>query len=188
MGQSPGQIRDEIEQKRTDAASKIDQLQNQFESSVNDVRTQAQDMAGDMRDQVKGAVDDTVDTVKQNLDVRQQIEERPLIALGVAFFGGFMLGSMSGGDHHQSNQVNQSQNGRQQSSMSTGIRSAIQQSGLDETLSNAAAALVGSMTDQLKGTLDRNFPGFAAKMNTAQREEGDFAEKMHATQSAEFVH
>ena len=50
-------------------------------------------------------------------------------------------------------------------------------------ISNAAAAMLGSMTDQLKETLDRNFPGFADKMQTAQEKPGGFAEKARETQS-----
>lgn len=186
MGQSPDQIRQEIDQKRTDAADKIDQLQDQVQSIPDQVRQQAQDTVEQVRDQVKGTVDDTVQSVKENLDLRQQVEQRPLVALGAAFVGGFVLGSMGGGEGGSAPQGQQGYAGRSENSpsaLSNGLRSAVQRSGLDETIANAAAALIGSVTDQLKGTLDRNFPGFATKMTKAQRTEGDLADKTRVTQS-----
>jgi len=60
----------------------------------------------------------------------------------------------------------------------------VQKTGIEDTISNAAAALLGSVTDQLKNTLDQNFPGFADKMSTAQDSSGDFAEKSREAQSS----
>jgi ElaB/YqjD/DUF883 family membrane-anchored ribosome-binding protein len=198
MGQSTDQIRQEIDQKRDDAAGKIDQLQTQVVDTADTMRSTVQDTAGQMRDQVKGTVEDTVETVRQNMDFRQQIEERPLMALGVALVGGFVLGGLTGGGggHHSSGGSHFTQsyqppttgqyNPPQSSSGSTigaGIRSALQKTGIEDTISNAAAAMLGSMTDQLKETLDRNFPGFADKMQTAQEKPGGFADKARETQS-----
>ena len=197
MGQSTDQIRQEIDQKRDDAAGKIDQLQSQVQDTADTMRSNVQDTAEQVRDQVKGTVEDTIETVKQNADVRKMIEDRPLLALGVAFAGGYMIGSMTGGSGGQDSrthsyaqryepsgdQYSYSPQSGSGSSMSSGIRSAIQKTGLEDTISNAAAALLGSVTDQLKGTLDRNFPGFADKMDTAQEKQGGFAEKARETQS-----
>jgi len=151
------------------------------------MRAQVQDTAGQVVDQVKGTVDHTIESVKENMDLRQQIEERPLIALGAALLGGFVLGGMMGGGGHERSgahreyasgtPVGQSASGGGMSS----FRSAVQKSGLEDTLSNAAAALMGSLTDQIKGTMDRNFPGFSDKMSTAQESSGSFADKTRAT-------
>lgn len=184
MGESSGEIRQQIEQSRSDAADKIDQLQDQVQNTASQMRDQAQDTVEQMRDQVKGTVDDTVQTVKENLDVRQQIQERPLLALGAAFIGGFVLGSRSSGDGGSSQQGREGSSGYHPSSTESGLRSVVHESGLDETIANAAAALIGSFTDQMKSTLDRNFPGFAEKMTKAQRTEGDFADKTQATQES----
>jgi hypothetical protein len=67
--------------------------------------------------------------------------------------------------------------------MSSGFRSALQKTGLEDTISNAAAAMLGSVTDQLKETLDQNFPGFAGKMQTVQEKPGGFAAKAREAQS-----
>jgi len=167
-----------------DAADKIDQLRDQVQGSADQMRGQVQDTVEQVKDQVKGTVDDTIQTVKESIDFKQQIEERPLVALGVAFFGGILLGGMTGGGKQQSGYPQSSGNQNSSSGGGSGaMRSAMQRSGLEDTISNAAAALMGSVTDQLKNTLDKNFPGFADKMQSAQQKPGDFAEKSRAAQS-----
>jgi len=189
MGQSADQIRQEIDQKRSDASSKIDRLQSQVQGTTEQVRDQVQESVEQVVEQVKGTVDETIQTVKQSVDFHKQIEERPLVALGAALVGGFLLGGMTGGNgggQSQQQGYGSSNDHRSNSSHSSGsstVRTALQKSGLEDTISNAAAALMGSVTDQLKGTLDRNFPGFADKMQTAQNKPGSFAEKTHETQS-----
>jgi ElaB/YqjD/DUF883 family membrane-anchored ribosome-binding protein len=195
MGQSSDQIRQEIDQNRNSAAEKIDQLKDQVQGTADNVRGQVQDTAEQVVDQVKGTVDQTVESVKQNvqnMDFKQQIEERPLVALGAALLGGFLLGGMmgGGGQHGQGGSSRQEFSsgtpvGASQSGggVASGIRSAVQRSGLEDTISNAAAALMGSVTEQLKGTLDQSFPGFAGKMNTAQESGGSFSEKTKVTTS-----
>ena len=185
MGQSSDQIRQEIDQKRTDAADKIDQLQNQVQGTTGQVRDQVQESVEQVVDQVKGTVDDTVQQVKQSVDFHKQVEERPLVMLGAAVLGGFLLGGMMGGGEKGGHQSQQSSHGSSSSSSHTPgtLRTAVQKSGLEETISNAGAALLGSVTDQLKSTLDRNFPGFAGKMETVQSKPGSFAEKAHEAQT-----
>jgi hypothetical protein len=191
MGQSSDQIRGEIDQKRADAAEKIDQLQNQVQGTADDMRTQVQDTADQVKETAeqivegaKATVDETVESIKENMDLRQQIEERPLVALGVALVGGFLLGGMSGngGGHHHAPSPSMGSNGST-GFVGTNLRSALRQSGLDEMIENAGAAMLGTVTDQLKGVLDRNFPGMADKMQTAQRQPGGFADKAKAAQS-----
>jgi len=166
------------------------------------MRSNVQGTAEQVIDQVKGTVDDTVESMKQSFDLKKQVEERPLVSLGVALVGGFLLGGMTGGgggSHQQGGYQYggqheggyQSGEARQYSShqqsggaRASGIRSAVQKTGIEDTISNAAAALLGSVTDQLKSTLDQNFPGFADKMTTAQDSSGDFAEKSREAQSS----
>jgi len=191
MGESTAQVREEIDMNRRSAADKIDQIQSQLENTTEQLRTGVQDSAQQVRDQVKGTIDDTMETMKQNFDLRQQIEERPLVALGAALVGGFVLGGLMGGGGHSQNggnghtQPTASQSGHHGSSAGHGVRSAIQKSGLEDTISNAASALIGSLTDQLRDTLDRNFPGFAEKMQTTQQTDGDFADKTRRAQSTQ---
>lgn len=186
MGPSADHIRQEIDAKRDDATQKIDQLQAQVIDTGEQLRAQAQ-----------GVVDDSIQTVKQSLDVRQQIEQRPLLSLGVALAAGFALGGMaSGGNHQQARQSRPYTGGSQSSSsgfargdvqsgasnVASSLRDLAHKSGLDETLSNAAAAFIGNVTEQFKDTLDRTFPGFSEKMASAERTQGGFSQKSHATQ------
>jgi len=202
MGQSADQIRREIDQSREDAASKIDQLQSQVQGTVQEVRDSVQGTTEKVVEDLKGTVDETVQSVRQNLDLRHQIEQRPLLSLGVALVGGFLVGGMTGNGDQQHSSQHQSyqypeagqggsysgQNGsysgssRGSSTLSQGIRSAVQKTGLEDTISDAAAALIGSVTDQLKSTLNQNFPGFADKMNTAQSSNEDFTTKAKEAQ------
>jgi hypothetical protein len=200
MGESTDQIRQEIDQNRQSAADKIDQLQSQVQGAADGLRTNVQesteglvtgiqDAAEQVREQVSGAVDDTIQAVKQNVDVKQMIEERPLLALGAALVGGFVLGGLTrGGDNGQPQQYQGSGTsthaaGGSGSHLGSGLRAAIQKSGIEDTLSSAAAAFVGSLGDQLKETLDRNMPGFADKMQSAQQTPGSFADKAREAQA-----
>ncbi len=186
MGQSTDQIRQEIDQKRDDAAGKIDQLETQVKDTADQLKSGVQDTTEQIIDQVKGTVEDSVETVKQsvqNVDFRQQIEERPLVALGVALVGGFVLGGMmGGGGQQQSSSGGQRGSSQSGSSMSSGIRSVVQNTGLEDTFSNAASALVGSLTDQVKDTIDRSFPGFADRMQTTKETPGGFVQKTREVQ------
>jgi len=189
MGQSSDQIRQEIDQSRQGAAEKIDQLKEQVEGTATDMRGQVQETAEQMIDQVKGTVDETIETVRENFDFRQQIEERPLVALGAALVGGFLLGGMTRGSQGQSGTQHPSYAsgtpvGESMSGGTSGIRNAIQHSGLEDTISNAAAAILGSVTDQVKEVLDRNFPGFNEKMTQAQQSPGSVSDKAKVTTSA----
>ena len=186
MGQSTDQIRQEIDQKRDDAAGKIDQLETQVKDTADQLKSGVQDTTEQIIGQVQGTVEDTIETVKQNVqnvDFRQQIEERPLVALGVALVGGFVLGGLMGGGGQQQTSGGQQGSSQSGSSMSGGLRSLAQKTGLEDTISNAASALIGSVTDQVKDTLDRNFPGFADKMQTTRETPGSFAEKSREAQT-----
>jgi ElaB/YqjD/DUF883 family membrane-anchored ribosome-binding protein len=188
MGESTDQIRREIDESRQSAADKIDQIQDQVTGTADQMRTNVQETAEQLREQVTGTVEDTIQTVKENVDFRQAIEDRPLLAVGAALVGGFVLGGLTGGDDdHRSSQgatmPNSNRTGSSGSSLGSGLRAAIQKSGIEDTLSNAAAAFVGGLSDQLKETLDRNMPGFADKMSTAQETPGGVAEKARQAQS-----
>jgi ElaB/YqjD/DUF883 family membrane-anchored ribosome-binding protein len=195
MDQSTDQIRREIDLNRQGAAEKIDQIQAQVQDTADQLRSNVQGGVEDTIDSVKGAVDETMQGVKQgieNFDVRQTIEERPLVALGAALISGFVLGGMMGGDDHRRaggtsyatdpGRVSHARNGGS-GSLGQTMRTAMQKTGLDETVSNAAAALIGSVTDQVKDTIDRNFPGFADKMQTARQAPGGLAGKTRETRT-----
>ena len=158
MGQTADQLRQEIDQKRDDAAQKIDELQSQVQGAAQKVT-------------------DTAMQVKDSFDIRRQIEERPLLALGAALVGGFLLGGMGGGGGQGQrssggNVQRDWESGGASSGAMSGIRRAAQSSGLEDTLSHAASALMGSIADRLRDTLDQSFPGFADKLQEATQRGG----------------
>jgi hypothetical protein len=192
MGKSSDQLRQEIDQQRDDAGAKIDHLQQQVQGQIEDTRDQVVGTAEQVRDVAMALVTDTVDSVKatvDSFDLERQVQERPLVSAGMALIGGFVLGAMMGGDdqhRHQSGSysgASSSGSGHDVSGFVSGIRSAAQKSGLEETVSNAAAALMGSITEQFKQSLDRSFPGFSGKLDTAQHKQGSLTDKARATQT-----
>jgi ElaB/YqjD/DUF883 family membrane-anchored ribosome-binding protein len=180
MGESADQIRQELDQKRADASRKIEQLEDQVTHTAEEVKQ----------------------NVQETVDLRHQIEQRPLIALGTAFVGGFLLGGILGGDDDKKRQgyygygnassyqyQGNDQGSRQQhqgesgGSISGGLKKAAKDSGLESTITNAAAAAMATASDRLKSTIDQSFPGFASKYDTAQETEGGFSEKGEAARS-----
>jgi len=141
-------------------------------------------------DQIEAKVEDTTERVKEQFDLKKQIEDRPLVALGAAFFGGLLLGGVMDGDDqqeaHRDEELRRPSAGSQPKSggIKQSIRNAAKSSGLDETLSNLTAAAMGMMTEKVKSAADRNLPGFAEKFQGAQQAGGDFSAKTRAAQES----
>jgi ElaB/YqjD/DUF883 family membrane-anchored ribosome-binding protein len=189
MGKSSDQLRAEIDQQREDAGARIDHLQQQMQDQIEGTREQVMETAEQVRDEAKAAVTDTVESMRQsieNLDIERHVQERPLVSVGAALLGGFLLGAVLGDEQQRHaggySGANSTGGGADVSGMMHGIRSAAKKSGLEDTVSNAAAALMGSVTEQLKGMLDQSFPGFSEKLDTAQHKPGSFTDKAKATQ------
>ena len=179
MGQTADQLRQEIDAKREDAASKIDQI----EARVTDTAQQAketvdqtvQNALGTVTktvDHARDAVSGTVDQVKQAIDLKKMAEERPLLALGAALVGGFLLGGLTGGDdrHRSGSGGQQDQYGGNggstghQGGRASGLRGAAQQSGLDETIAVIGGTLMGMVSERLRSTVKESFPEFEDRM------------------------
>jgi hypothetical protein len=172
MGKTGDQLRQELDQTREDASQKIDEIQDR--------------------------VEDATQKVKDTFDVKAQIAERPLVAAGVAVAGGFLLGSVMGGDHqnqhgeksHQTSQNQQLYPSRQsQESQGGGVMGAVhnaaKSAGLDDTLNAMAASVVGALTDQLKNMASEAIPGFSEKFQQAQQTPGGFSQKTHAVEESD---
>ncbi len=176
MGQSADQLRQEIEQKREDAAQKIEQIESRVTDTVEQARTTVDDTVMKARDTVEG----TVQKAKESVDLRRQVEEKPLLALGAALLGGFALGGMLGGGkggqgssayggrpshvEGSSQAYYASQGSQGQGGLRGNIQQAAKSSGLEDMLANGTTALMNSLTERLKATLDETFPGFAEKL------------------------
>lgn len=197
MGKSSDQLREEIDAQRAEAGEKIDQLQHQVQDQIEDTRQQVTETATHVREEAQAMVTDTVDSVKRSVedfDFERHVQERPMLSMGMAMLGGFLLGSMLGGDDNNNHRQhvssptydagtvsygNGSSNG---GSIGRSLRSAAKKSGLEDTISNAGAALMGTLTEQLKQMVDQNFPGFSEKLDHAQQQPGSFTQKASAAQ------
>lgn len=188
MGKSSDELRQEIDQSRRDATSKIDDLQDQVQGTAEDLRSQATGAAEDMRDQLNSTVNDTIESVKENVNLDEMVQQRPLVSVGAALIGGFVLGGMLGGGggghsrHAQGGSGADFGGGQPGGGLGDTVRDAFRKSGLEDTFSSATAALIGSVTDQVKNTVDRNVPGFADRMDTAKHTDGNVMDKTRQTQ------
>lgn len=57
-------------------------------------------------------------------------------------------------------------------SIAHSLQYADKSSGLENTMVSGIAAIMGSLTDQVKHSMDRKMPGFSQRMDTAQHTEG----------------
>ncbi len=167
MGESADQIAQELERKRAEASEKIGKIEEQVSNSA--------------------------DQVMETVDIRHQIEQRPLVALGVAFTGGVVLGGLVGGngdsDRSQGTRgydpmPRYSMSGNNQSSglMST-LRQTAKNSGLEDSFNSAAAAMMASMGERLKASMESSYPGFRERFESATQTDGGVTDKAKAASS-----
>lgn len=69
---------------------------------LDSIRDSMTDKMEQIESKVRGTVDNTVSTVKRTFDIRQQVDERPWVAMGVATAAGYVLGSVGGSDKSSS--------------------------------------------------------------------------------------
>lgn len=194
MGQSSDELRQEIDQRRHNAEQKINDLQQTVQGTAEELKGQAQETVSEMSEQVQGAVESAMHTVGENVDIETFIKERPLVSLGAALIGGFVLGGLIDSDDSGHGSARAESYSGERGSLSSGgssdggsslgstLRGAIRKSGFEDTFNNAAAAMLGSFTEQLKDTMDRNMPGFADKMDSAKQQPGSVADKTREVQ------
>lgn len=156
MGQTADQLRQEVDQKREDAGQKIEQIQAKVEGATQ---------------QVMDTVDDAKQKVKEAFDLRHQIEEKPLLALGAALAGGFILGGVLGGDDHDGRRYPRYDQGpapqpyryQQSSGIMDTVRKAAKSAGLEETLNSLVTSFMGSLGERVKAIGEESFPGLMPK-------------------------
>jgi hypothetical protein len=173
VGKSTSEISQELEQTRSDAAEKIGKIEEQVTQSA--------------------------ESVKESLDWRHQVEARPMLAVGAAFLGGMLLGGMSGGgnggdnggQHRTYSYIDAENQGSSMGSKSQGggisgaLKNAAHTSGADEAFSSAAAALLTTATQRVKGSIDEAYPGFLERYESSKSASGGVSERMKAAANAE---
>ncbi len=140
MGPTASEIRQELDQHRDDAASRLAEIENRVES---------------ISDQARSQVEETTTQIKQSLDIRHQLKENPLIAVGGGLLLGFLLGGGlsggggGGGSSHSSQRSSSSVGGHLQASLLQSAKS----SGLSDTISATGSALLSEVTKSVKGVV-----------------------------------
>jgi len=206
VGQTADQLREEIVAKREEAAAKIDRI----EAKVQQIPQIARETVDASMLQARASVGEQVNQMAQKFDLRQQVQERPLLALGAAMAGGWLLGKLTENnnpspkrgyryerdDRARSSQTPLAAAGaasygaaeaagltgeamrerrsaprqrvRSQTGAASGIvdnlRDAARNAGLDDTLQAVTGALVATFTDQVRKTIDQNFPEFGQQL------------------------
>jgi hypothetical protein len=139
MGQTTGELRQAVDNKRDEAAQKIDQIEQR--------------------------VGDTTQQVKESLDWRKQVDDKPLVAFGAAFIGGMVLGGVlgGGGDHHQGqpSQPPQWQSATASAGFGGAIRKAAKRSGIEDSFNDMVSNLFGTISDRMKQMTSEKFPSIA---------------------------
>ena len=179
MGETTDQLRQEVDQKRDDASQKIERIEqqvvqtaqqmeqkvtdtaHQVEQKVMDTRQQIEDKVMDTRQQIEDKVTDTVQQMKDKFDWRGQVEDRPLVAVGVALLGGAVLGGVLKGGDDQSHSPGATSNG---SGVGNAIRKAAKDSGFEDTIQQFAHAAFSNIGNQVRDTAERSLPGVAEIM------------------------
>ncbi len=151
MGSTASQIREELDQHRDDAAARLAELENR----VQNVTSEARSEIDETKEQIRSQVEDAKEQVKQTFDVKYQLKENPLIAVGGGLLVGFLLGGGlsggGGGDSHPSQRSSSSVGGHLQASLMQSAKS----SGLSDTLSSAGSALLSEVTKSVKGVVGK---------------------------------
>jgi len=99
--------------------------------------------------------------MKESLDWRRQVDEKPLVAAGVAFVGGMLLGGVFGGGNghdHQSKQPPQWQSAAAGGGLAGAIRKAAKSSGLEENFNQMTSSMMGMLSDRMKQITNEKFP------------------------------
>jgi ElaB/YqjD/DUF883 family membrane-anchored ribosome-binding protein len=159
MGQTADQLRQEIDGKRDDAAAKIDEIEARVQSTAQVAKKTVEETMQTAKDTVTETVTESVEAVKQSFDLQRQVDERPLLMLGAAALGGFILaGALGGEKHHRSERYSEY---RPQSGP---VQRAVHSSGLDSTMAAVTGAVVGMATDHLRSLVDESFPEFGRRL------------------------
>jgi len=156
MGETADQLRQEVDQKREDAAEKIDQIQAKVEGATQ---------------QVKETVEDAKQQVKDTFDLRKQIEEKPLLALGAALAGGFILGGVLGDGGHDDRRYPRYDEGPRPmpyrppatAGVMDGVRKAAKSTGIEETLNTMVSSFMGQLGERVKAIGEEAFPSLMSQ-------------------------
>ncbi len=153
MGPTASQIRQELDDHRDDAAGRLAELENRVTAVTEQARTEVEETT----DQIRSQVEDAKEQVKQTFDLKYQLKENPLVAVGGGLLLGFLLGGgLSGGGGGNGSGGNRG-SAPKSNDLGGHLRASLMQSakssGLSDTVSAGGSALVSEVTKSVKGAI-----------------------------------
>ncbi|MBA2453898.1 MAG: YtxH domain-containing protein, partial [Chloroflexia bacterium] len=160
----------------------IDDQRHQLEDNLEGIEgklkgasDQAHEKVQETKDQVQEKIEEVQQKVQDAADWRQQFDKRPMVGLGVAFGGGFLLAGLLGGGSKKKDDKSQSasysyppqyQNPQYQSHGGTEIG----RQHMSSTMDNIKGALMGVAAAQAKSFLGQSVPSFDDEYRKVEKE------------------
>ena len=162
----------------SDAKSKAQSVASEAKSTVQDAVSDPSGAAHEVADKAKSAADSVTSAAPETLSrVKDWITAHPMVAVGAGLIGGIVLGGSGGGSHHHhhyhgdsgSAQHSSGSNGSQSSGTSHGsggqhapggLLGLVQQTGLLDTVTQAADRLMKSANGHAAELMRQRVPGF----------------------------
>ncbi|HEV2527046.1 MAG TPA: hypothetical protein VGT61_01130 [Thermomicrobiales bacterium] len=153
MGESASQIRQELDQYRDSAAERLAEI----EDRVGNVTDEARHVVEDVQTQVQTQVKETTEQIRQTFDIKHQMSENPLVAVGAGLLAGFILGGgLSGGGGSRSYQGGYRSQSGIGAHLNRTVRESARSSGLNDTLSAAGSALSKQLMGSVRANVDQH--------------------------------
>lgn len=176
MGETTDAIRSQIDEQRHQLEENLEGIEGKLKGASD----QAQEKVQETKDQVQEKVEQVQQKVKDATDWRQQFDQRPMVGLGVAFGGGFLLAGMLGGGGSKKDSKSQNHSyGYQQPQYSYQGYGQGGPSGGDvgrqhvsSTFDNMKGALMGVAAAQAKSFFEKSVPGFDKEYRQVESETG----------------
>jgi hypothetical protein len=146
MGETTDQLRDQVDQTRDDASRTIQEIEDRVSSATQQVKDQ--------------------------LDWRHQVQQRPLMSVGLAVIGGMVLGGLTGShDSHAPTNGNGASYGHEhRGGIGDALRGAAKSSGFDDAVHDVANAALGSFGARLRSMAAENFPSLAGGAQASEHQ------------------
>lgn len=166
MGETTDALRSQIDGQRHQLEENLEGIEGKLKGASD----QAQEKVQETKDQVQEKVEQVQQSVKDAADWRQQFDKRPMVGLGVAFGGGFLLAGIMGGGSKKNDDKSQNrgysylpqyQNPQYQAYGRGGPSGAdVGRQHVSSTFDNMKGALMGVAAAQAKSFFEKSVPGF----------------------------
>jgi len=138
MGQTTDELRQAVDETRENATQKIQEIEQM--------------------------VGEKTEMVKQSLDWRTRVNDQPMMALGIALAGGFLLGGVVGGKDHDSGtagnsiKYNTANANHSEGGLVAAIKKAVADTGLEESISQMASGYVSDLGQKARDMVEQALP------------------------------